>query len=179
MQYNPQNPIIVQGDKSVLLEVNSPLYHEARDKNGRVEPIHAVPSLHLRGRMAKFSEEAGDGWQLTETAVRHAGGDKKKAQRIVDDLRKLHRGRLPKSVVAQVKAWGGYYGTAAIGTITLFELRDLETLTELCKMAELKEWLHPFPAGKRALATVDKGKVTAVKTILRHLGVETTRLTTS
>ncbi|MGE5294868.1 MAG: helicase-associated domain-containing protein, partial [Solirubrobacterales bacterium] len=31
MQYNPANPLIVQGDKTVLLEVDNPLYAEARD----------------------------------------------------------------------------------------------------------------------------------------------------
>ena len=152
-------------DKSVIVH-----------KNGRIQPVHAVPSFHLRGRMAKFSEEAGDGWQLTETAVRRAGGSKKKAQAIVDELRKLHRGRLPKSIVMQIKAWGGYYGTATIGTITLFEFRNLETLAELSKLADLKELLHPFPAGKRALAVVDEEQITAVKTILNRLGIKITPL---
>ncbi|MEM7119509.1 MAG: hypothetical protein AAF614_44260 [Chloroflexota bacterium] len=30
MEYNPQNPLIVQGDKTILLEVNNPFYQEAR-----------------------------------------------------------------------------------------------------------------------------------------------------
>ena len=38
--YKPENPVIVQSDKSVLLEVDSPLYTEARDtRAGR--PRHA------------------------------------------------------------------------------------------------------------------------------------------
>ena len=31
MQYNPANPLIVQGDRTVLLEVDNPKYPEARD----------------------------------------------------------------------------------------------------------------------------------------------------
>ncbi len=31
MQYNPSNPLIVQGDRTVLLEVDNPLHAEARD----------------------------------------------------------------------------------------------------------------------------------------------------
>ena len=31
MPYNPQNPLIVQSDRTVLLEVDSPLYEAARD----------------------------------------------------------------------------------------------------------------------------------------------------
>ena len=29
--YNPYNPIIVQSDKTILLEVNNPLYETVRD----------------------------------------------------------------------------------------------------------------------------------------------------
>jgi hypothetical protein len=145
-------------------------------ENGRIQPVHAVPSLHLRGRLVRFAEEAKDGWQLTETAVRRAGGSKKKAQRMIDELHKLNRGRLPKIIEEKVKAWGGYYGQAAVGTMTLFEFRDQETLAELCQLAELKELLHPFPAGKRALAVVDGESVTAVQSILTRLGVEITPL---
>lgn len=154
---------------------------EAADKSvtvhedGRIQSIHAVPSLHLRGRLARFTEEAADGWQLTETAVQRAGGSKKKVQGIVDELRKLHRGRLPQTIVEQVKAWGGYYGSATVGTITLFEFRDQETLAELRQLAELKELLQPFPAGNRALAVVESGQVTAVQAILTRLGVKITR----
>jgi hypothetical protein len=60
--------------------------------------------------------------------------------------------------------------------MTLFEFRDQETLAELCQLAELKELLHPFPAGKRALAVVDGESVTAVQSILARLGVEITPL---
>src|SRR3981081_2398394 len=31
MQYNPANPLIGQGDRTVLLEVDNPLYPQARD----------------------------------------------------------------------------------------------------------------------------------------------------
>lgn len=153
---------------------------EAADKSvtvredGRIQPIHAVPSLHLRGRLARFTEEIEDGWQLTETAVQRARGSKKKAQGIVDELRKLHRGRLPQAIVEQVKAWGGYYGSASVGTMTLFEFRDQETLAELRQLPALKELLQPFPAGNRALAVVGEEEVTAVQTILARLGVKIT-----
>lgn len=154
---------------------NSVTVHE----DGRIQPIHVVPSLHLRGRLARFTVEAGGEWLLTETAVRRAGGSKKKAQDIIDELRKLHRGRLPKTIVEQVKAWGSYYGSATVGTMTLFEFRDQETLAELCQHPELKELLQPFPAGKRALAVVDGEMVAAAHTILARLGVKITPFTTA
>ena len=155
---------------------------EAADKSvtvhedGRIQAIHAVPSLHLRGRLARFTEETTEGWQLTATAVQRAAGSKKKTQQILDELGKLHRGRLPKTVVEQVKAWGGYYGNASVGTLTLLEFRDQEALAELRQLPELHDLLQPFPAGNRALATVDKSNLTAVRQILTRLGVQITTL---
>ena len=107
------------------------------DADGRIEPIHAVPSLHLRGRLARFTEEVGNRWQLTESAVRHAGGSKKKAQKILDELKRLHRGHVPNEIVVRVKAWGGYYGSAAVGTVTLFEFRDQEIFGTPVRRASL------------------------------------------
>lgn len=155
---------------------------EAADKSvvvhedGRIQPIHAVPSLHLRGRLARFTEEVNGGWQLTETAVQRAAGSKKKTQQILDELGKLHRGHLPKPIVEQVKAWGGYYGSASVGTLTLLEFRDQETLAELLQLPELQDVLRPFPAGNRALATVEKSNLTAVRQILTRLGVQLSAL---
>ena len=180
---NRQSQLVAALQHAGILPAISGANPEAADKSitvgkdGRIQPIHAIPSLHLRGRLARFTEEAGDEWQLTETAVRRAGGSKKKAQNIVDELRKLHRGRLPKNIVEQVKAWGGYYGAATVGTVTLFEFRDQETLNELRQHSELKDLLQPFPAGKRALAVVNGEMVTAVQTILAGLGVKITPLT--
>ena len=180
---NRQSQLVTALQQAGILPAVSGASPEAANKSvtvgsdGRIQPIHAVPSLHLHGRLARFTEEAGDSWQLTETAVQRAGGSKKKAQNIIDELHKLHRGRLPKNIVEQVKAWGGYYGAATVGTVTLFEFRDQKTLTELCQHVELKGVLRPFPAGTRALAVVDEASVAAVQTTLAQLGVNVTPFT--
>ena len=41
MQYNPQNPLIIQGDKSVLLEVDNPHYPAARDTLARFAELQS------------------------------------------------------------------------------------------------------------------------------------------
>ncbi len=43
MSYNPANPLIVQGDKSVLLEVNNPQYELARDLLARFAELEKSP----------------------------------------------------------------------------------------------------------------------------------------
>ena len=46
MQYNPANPLIVQGDRTILLEVDNPLYAEARDALAPVRRAGEEPRAH-------------------------------------------------------------------------------------------------------------------------------------
>jgi hypothetical protein len=141
-------------------------------EDGLIRAVHAVPSLHLHGRLARVAEETAPGqWQLTPESVRRAGGSRTKANRLLDELDKLHRGALPPKLIAQVKAWGGYYGHVSVGTLTLLEFRDKESLDELRKHADLQPYLTPFPAGNRALAVIPTAKLAEVTGILDRMGV--------
>ncbi len=141
-------------------------------EDGAIHPIHAVPSLHLSGRLSRLAERAADGqWRLTPASVRRAGGSKNKVLRLLEELNKLHRGPFPSTLVEQIKAWGGYYGQAAVETLTLIEFRDQAALDELREHPELQAHLTPFPAGDRALAIVSVEKLAQVKEILARFGV--------
>jgi hypothetical protein len=143
-------------------------------EDGGIRAIHAVPSLHLRGRLDRLAEEAGEGqWQLTERSVRRAGGSKGKVLRLLEELGKLHRGALPANLEKKIKAWGGYYGSAAAETLTLIQFRDQEALDELRQQPDLQPYLVPFPAGNRALAAIPGDKMAEVKEILARFGVST------
>ena len=142
------------------------------DQTGFIRPIHAVPSLHLRGRVERLAEEADGGWQLTEQSARRAGGSRNKVNALVDELQKLQRGQLPDDLITQLRSWGGYYGTAATDTLTLIEFQDQTALAELIAHPDLSAYLTPFPAGNRALAVVPDGKLAAVKKILNRFGVQ-------
>lgn len=149
-------------DKSVIV-----------DGDGMIRPIHAVPSLHLRGRLARLAERSDDGaWRLTPASVGRFGGSKNKVLRILDELGKLHRGVLPGELIERIKRWGGYYGDAAVETLTLVEFRDRATLDELRKNLDLKSLMLPFPAGNRALAIVPRDELDRVREILTRLGVQ-------
>src|SRR5688500_11466796 len=43
MSYNPANPLIIQSDKTILLEAASPLYEEARDALARFAELEKSP----------------------------------------------------------------------------------------------------------------------------------------
>jgi hypothetical protein len=140
--------------------------------DGTIRPIHAVPSLHLRGRVERLADSLPDGrWRLTRQSVARAGGSKNKVQQLLAELGKLHRGALPGDLVMQVKAWGGYYGQAAVETLTLLEFRDQETLQEVAQLPEARDYLTLFPSQDRALAIVLAEKLAQVKAILAQLGV--------
>lgn len=140
--------------------------------DGHIQPIHAVPNLHLQGRLSRLAEKTEDGWQLTPGSIRQAGGSRKRVQDLLEELERLHRGALPDDLVVQVKAWGRYYGDVTVGSLTLIEFRDRMTLEELMARPELDAYLTPFPAGERALAVVSADDLPQVRQILSQLGVE-------
>lgn len=140
--------------------------------DGVIEPIHAVPSLHLRGRLAQLAEEGAAGrWRLTPASVRRAGGSKRKVLQILTELEKLHRGKLPEPVAVMVKKWGGYYGRAAVETLTLIEFSSREIVAELLGHPRLKDYLTPFATNDRALVVVAPAHLEQVKNELADLGI--------
>ena len=142
-------------------------------RDGTIHPIHAVPSLHLRGRLSRLAEEREGGeWALTPASVRRAGGSKTKVLRLLEELGHLHRGPFPTELTEQIKAWGGYYGNAAAETLTLIELRDRATLDELIGHPDLQSCLTPFSTQDRALAVIPSEKLAQVKEILARFGVQ-------
>ncbi len=153
-------------DKSVRIE-----------SDGTVHTAHAVPSIHLRERISRLAEENGRGeWRLTPASIAQAGGDKEHVQGILNELQSLHRGpALPEELVAQIKAWGGYYGAARIGSLTLVEFDDVAILDELLKHPDLQSCLTRFPAGERSLAVIADEHLAHVERVLASLGVGVTQ----
>lgn len=144
------------------------------DADGTIRAIHQVPSLHLRGRLARLAEEVdadGREWRLTPDAVARAASGKTQVLALLEELTRLSRGPLPEKLVERIKAWGGYYGNAAVQTLTLIELRDPSTLDELRQHPLLKRYLTPFKAGDRPLAVVAEGRLAEVKEILAEMGM--------
>src|SRR5262249_1250965 len=55
MQYNPANPLIVQGDRTILLEVDNPLHAEARDAIAPFAELEKSPEHIPTYRLAPLS----------------------------------------------------------------------------------------------------------------------------
>jgi len=87
--YYPSNPLIAQSDKTVLLEVNNPLYEEARDALARFAELEKSPE-HIHT------------YRITPLSLWNAAAAGLDAPRIVGDLERFGKYELPGNVRADV-----------------------------------------------------------------------------
>ncbi len=97
MDYRIDAPLIVQGDRTVLLEVNSPDYEAARDHLARFAELEKSPEYIHTYRISALS--------LWNAAA--AGLD---AQEIIEGLENLAKYPLPDNVVFEIRDAIGRYG---------------------------------------------------------------------
>ncbi len=71
MQFNPANPLIVQGDGTVLLEVHNPLYEEVRDRLSRFAELEKSPEHIHTYRVTPLSVWNAAAAGLTLEDIRH------------------------------------------------------------------------------------------------------------
>src|SRR6266545_2929456 len=97
MAHDPANPLIVQGDKTVLLEVDSPRYEEARDALARFAELEKSPE-HVHT------------YRITPLSLWNAAAAGLRADEIVDALERLGKYPLPGNVRADVVDYVARYG---------------------------------------------------------------------
>ncbi len=108
-----ENPLIVQGDRSILLEVASPRYAEARDALVRFAEIVKSPE-HVHT------------YRVTPLSVWNACAAGESAEGIVETLRGLSRFPVPGHIETEIRDWAGRYGSLTL-------LRDAEGLVLSCR----------------------------------------------
>jgi hypothetical protein len=143
--------------------------------DGRLHFDVSLPSIHILGMLAPFTvcDERHDQHYLTQQAVERAIEGGMTVQQILERLRALHRPPLPRWIEIKVRAWGHYYGNAAVQTVTLVQIRDTKTLDELLADPEIGRILRRFvsPQGS-ALAVVDAEDTAALYEALAERGIE-------
>ena len=75
MQYNPANPLIVQGDRTVLLEVDNPLHAEARDAIAPFAELEKSPEHIHTYRLTPLSLWNAAAAGMTAEAMVDGAGD--------------------------------------------------------------------------------------------------------
>jgi len=97
MDYKPENPIIVQGDKTVLLEVHSPLYEQARDGLARfAELVKSPEHIHT--------------YRITPLSIWNAVAAGFSADEAVSTLESFAKYDIPAHVITEIKDYAGRYG---------------------------------------------------------------------
>jgi len=160
--YVPQNPLIVQGDHTVLLEVDNPRYADARDVLARfAELVKSPEHIHT--------------YRLTPLSIWNACAVGETAESIVEALRRLSKYPLPGHVAASVRDFASRYGCLKLtrrdeGSLRLWA-RDLPLAEELAHQKTLVPLLRARPAPLEFdIAAAERGRL---KQALIKLGFPT------
>ena len=161
-EFHPENPLIVQGDHTVLVEVDSPLYAEARDALARfAELVKSPEHIHT--------------YRVTPLSIWNACAVGDTAETIVGTLRRLSKYPLPGHVGASVRDFAARYGclklTRRDGDSLVLSARDLPLAEELAHQTTLAPLLRARPAPLEfEVPTVERGRL---KQALIKLGFPT------
>src|SRR2546427_11890365 len=101
MNYDPPNPLIVQGDRTVLVEVDNPRYAEARDALAPFAELEKSPE-HIHT------------YRLTPLSLWNAAAAGMTADQMVDVLGKYSKFPLPTNLQADIAEMVGRYGRVKI-----------------------------------------------------------------
>src|SRR5436305_3412361 len=94
---NPNNPIIVQSDRTILLEVEHPLHAEARDALAQFAELEKSPE-HIHT------------YRISPLSLWNAAAGGLHAQDIIDLLAKYSKYPIPSSIIVEIKDYISRYG---------------------------------------------------------------------
>jgi DNA excision repair protein ERCC-3 len=137
MHYDPANPLIVQGDRSVLVEVDNPRYTEARDALAPFAELEKSPE-HIHT------------YRLTNLSLWNAAAAGLGADAMVDVLRRYSKFPLPTSLAADIAETVSRYGRVKLqrlepvnGEAPALRLvcPDVPLLEELARQPKVRDYL--------------------------------------
>lgn len=97
MQYDPTNPLIVQGDRTVLVEVDNPKYAEARDALAPFAELEKSPE-HIHT------------YRLTDLSLWNAAAAGLTAEAMLDVLHRYSKFPVPSNLSSDLNERVGRYG---------------------------------------------------------------------
>jgi DNA excision repair protein ERCC-3 len=138
MQYDPANPLIVQGDRSVLVEVDNPRYAEARDALAPFAELEKSPE-HIHT------------YRLTPLSLWNAAAAGMSAAAMLDVLAKFSKFPLPSNLAPDLRELVGRYGRVKLERLPAENgdgppgLRlvcpDVPLLEELARQPKVRDYL--------------------------------------
>ncbi len=118
---NPINPLIVQSDRSVLLEVDNPLYEDARDALARFAELVKSPEyVHT--------------YRVTPLSLWNAAAMGMSAREVIDTLERFAKYPIPSNITREIIEYISRYGQLTLtkeGPDLLLECADEDLASEL------------------------------------------------
>ena len=131
MSYSPDNPIIVQGDKTVLLEVDNEHYRPARDALARFAELEKSPEyVHT--------------YRITPLSLWNAASSGLGADTIIQDLERYSKYPLPDNVRVDVRDYISRYGRVKLvrrDDNLLLRADDAALILELLNQERLNRYI--------------------------------------
>src|SRR5258708_20826101 len=131
MQYVPHNPLIVQGDRSILVEVDNPRYAEARDALAPFAELEKSPE-HIHT------------YRLTPLSLWNAAAAGLTAEAMVDALTRYSKFPLPTNLQTDIAELVSRYGRVKLERHE-DKLRlvcdDRPLLEELARQPKVRDYL--------------------------------------
>jgi DNA excision repair protein ERCC-3 len=131
MQYNPANPLIVQGDRTILLEVDNPLHAEARDAIAPFAELEKSPE-HIHT------------YRLTPLSLWNAAAAGMSADAMVEALSTYSKFPIPANLPPDIHELVSRYGRVSLrrveGRLRLVT-QDKALLEELARQKGVRDYL--------------------------------------
>src|SRR5207244_13439823 len=131
MNYDASNPLIVQGDRSVLAEVDNARYTEARDALAPFAELEKSPE-HIHT------------YRLTDISLWNAAAAGMTAEAMVEVLRRDSKFPLPSNLATDLTELVGRYGRVRLeraGENLRLICQDRPLLDELVRQPKLREYV--------------------------------------
>jgi DNA excision repair protein ERCC-3 len=131
MSYDHRNPLIVQGDRSVLAEVDNPRYAEARDAMAPFAELEKSPE-HIHT------------YRLTPLSLWNAAAAGMTAEAMIDVLKRYSKFPLPANLLTDIAETVGRYGRVRLerlGESLCLRCGDRPLLEELARQPRVREYL--------------------------------------
>ncbi|MBN1902471.1 helicase-associated domain-containing protein [Candidatus Sumerlaeota bacterium] len=97
MNYQPQNPVVVQADRSILLETNNPRFEEARDALAQfAELIKSPEHFHT--------------YRITPLSLWNAASAGMTKDQIIQSLLDFSKYEVPQNIIQDIKDYVSRYG---------------------------------------------------------------------
>ena len=130
MDFNPQNPVVVQADRSILLETNNPRFEEARDALAQFAELIKSPEHFHTYRISPLSL-----WNAASAGLT--------SDEIIISLKEYSKYEIPQNIIQDIKDYVSRYGRLKLmkheesGLLILYST-DEALLTELCHTKQME-----------------------------------------